>query len=108
MLAAVCHDWGDNWAGKWGGPVPTEERLSSHPAWVIAAYHWLLLPDIPRIECDDYLGGVSPGDFWKVFVRQKKETCVQNFLQYIPCNRRITFHVMRIYFTATPWHDQWD
>lgn len=69
MLAAVCHDWGENWAGKWGGAVPTEERLSSHPAWVIAAYHWLLLPDIPRIECDDYLGGVSAGDFWKVFVR---------------------------------------
>ena len=33
------------------------------------AYHWLIWPEGGRVECDDFHGGVSAGDFWKIYVR---------------------------------------
>ena len=69
-LSRTCKDWGyekgSPKVGKWGGQ--TEDRLYNHAAFVWCSYHWLLRPS-GRWECDDYLVGVSPGDFWKVFVR---------------------------------------
>ena len=69
-LSRTCKDWGyekgSPKVGKWGGQ--TEDRLYNHAAFVWYSYHWLLRPS-GRWECDDYLVGVSPGDFWKVFVR---------------------------------------
>ncbi|XP_020626644.1 uncharacterized protein LOC110063984 [Orbicella faveolata] len=71
-LAGVCDDWGYNGAshyvGKWGH-AEDQDRLYYASAFVASLYHWLLDPDGSRWECDDYLVGVSPGDFWKVFVR---------------------------------------
>ena len=69
-LSRTCKDWGyekgSPKVGKWGGQ--TEDRLYNHAAFVWYSHHWLLRPS-GRWECDDYLVGVSPGDFWKVFVR---------------------------------------
>ena len=51
-----------------------EERLYNHAAWQYGSYHWTIL-DRPykdqnyRFECDDFLGGVCHGDYWKVFIR---------------------------------------
>ena len=71
-LADVCHRCGYNGAsyyvGKWGHALD-QDRLYYASAFVVNSYHWLLTPDGSRWECDDYLVGVSSGDFWKVFVR---------------------------------------
>ena len=70
-LARTCKDWGyqrgSYKVGKWGHERD-QDRLYNHAAFVRVAYHWLLTPS-SRWECDDYNVGVSPGDFWKVFVR---------------------------------------
>ena len=70
-LARVCKDWGyqrgSHKVGKWGHERD-QNRLYDHPAFAKSAYHWLLQPS-GRCECDDYNVGVSPGDFWQVFVR---------------------------------------
>ena len=70
-LARVCKDWGyqrgSYKVGKWGHERD-QNRLYDHPAFVMAAYHWLLEPS-GRWECDDVSVGVSRGDFWKIFVR---------------------------------------
>ena len=69
-LAGVCKKWG--WGASWGLGLD-QERLYSHPAWVYGLYLWAL--DQPnggqakRWECDDYLVGVTTGDFWKIYVR---------------------------------------
>ena len=71
-LAGVCNNWGFQDyvynVGKWGH-AKNQDRLYHHPAFAVALYHWLLDPGFSRWECDDYLVGVSSGDFWKVFVR---------------------------------------
>ena len=65
-LAAECENWSSR---KWGHPGHVnQERLYNHAAWVSSAHHWLLSPG-SRLECDDFLVGVSSNDFWKVFVR---------------------------------------
>ena len=78
LMASRCHDWGaDGWAvnnvfkvGKWGPSYHDQLRLLDHPAFVVALFHWLLLQDGSRLECDDYNNSdISSGDFWKVFVR---------------------------------------
>ena len=70
-LARSCKKWGyekgSYYVGKWGHERG-QNRLYDHPAFVAGRYHWLLQPR-GRFECDDYSAGVSPGDFWKVFVR---------------------------------------
>ena len=69
-LAGVCQKWG--WGASWGVGFD-QERLYSHPAWVYGLY--LCALDHPnggqakRWECDDYLVGVTTGDFWKIYVR---------------------------------------
>ena len=69
-LARVCKDWGNERGsfrvGKWGAGND-QSRLYNHPAFVSYSYHWLLL-SYSRWECDDYKVGVSPGDFWKIFI----------------------------------------
>ncbi len=61
-LAGICHKWGtDDWKA--------EQRLNDHLAFVAGKYHWVLLEDGSRSNCDDRNGEVSSGDFWKVFVR---------------------------------------
>ena len=70
-LAATCRQWGYNGrysVGKWGH-ARDQDRLYFYPAFVTGLHQWLLTPDGSRLECDDYLVGVSSGDFWKVFVR---------------------------------------
>ena len=69
-LSRTCKDWGyekgSPKVGKWGGQ--TEDRLYNHAAFVWCSYHWLLRPS-GRWECDDFNVGVSPSDYWKIFVR---------------------------------------
>jgi len=71
-LSTVCAQWG--WekgvyhVGKWGHGVKGD-RLNNHPAFVKSSYHYYLMPGGSRWECDDYIAGVSTGDFWKAFVR---------------------------------------
>ena len=77
LMARRCHEWGvDGWApnnvfkiGKWGHSYHNQLRLTDHPAFVVGLSHWLLLQDGSRLECDDYISGISSGDFWKIFVR---------------------------------------
>ena len=78
-LSRVCEHWGKEsgnfLVGKWGHDLTNdlgrpENRLFDHPAFVFPNNHWLLyLMGTARWECDDYMSGVSSGDFWKVFVR---------------------------------------
>ena len=71
--AKVCEDWGvENGVknvGKWSGSGLNEARLYHYIVVVNCAYHWLILPEIGRVECDDLRVGVSAGDFWKIYVR---------------------------------------
>ena len=71
-LARVCSEWGyngvSNYVGKWSSVI-IQDSLFNHAAFVRGLYHWLLFPGGSRLQCDDYLVGVSSGDFWKVFVR---------------------------------------
>ena len=77
-LARLCQHWGlENGyykVGKWGHERD-QDRLSFHTAFVwdyprqgVGNYFWNLDPG-GRWECDDFNVGVSPGDFWKIFVR---------------------------------------
>ena len=63
-LAGGCKRWRNS--GRWGGGV-NEDRLYNHAAYVPSLYHWISGPS--RWECDDYLVGVTAGDFWKIYVR---------------------------------------
>jgi len=76
-LARACSKWGyekgSYGVGKWGHGVLShwggdQDRLYDHVAFVGGNYHWLIWEG-NRWECDDGWVGVSPGDFWKVFVR---------------------------------------
>ena len=71
FLARACSRWGWDGAyyvGKWGH-LRDQTRLYDHPAFVKSTYHWFILPGGIRWECDDSSVVVTPGDFWKVFVR---------------------------------------
>ena len=53
-----------------GGAARDQSRLFRLPTHVPHLYNWMLRSEhVSRWECDDYLVGVSSGDFWKVFVR---------------------------------------
>ena len=71
-LAGACQNCA---LAKWGHAPFDEERLYDHPAFVRHLYHWALNHPVysggqaKRWECDDYLVGVTTGDFWKLYVR---------------------------------------
>ena len=75
-LAGVCQKWGPKNgsynSAKWGDGFD-QARSYDHPAWVYGSYHWTLdhrsNGQAKRWECDDYLVGVTTGDFWKIYVR---------------------------------------
>ena len=72
-LAEVCEKWGSanstlHGINKWS-ITTDEDRLYNHVVLVWYKYHWLLAPEDKRLECDDHAGGVSSGDFWKIYVR---------------------------------------
>jgi len=71
--AKVCEDWGAEKGGKNGGKWSWSRvngnRLYSHPVFVLATYYWFIWPEGGRLECDDFQGRVSAGDFWKIYVR---------------------------------------
>ncbi|KAL9957126.1 hypothetical protein ACROYT_G038728 [Oculina patagonica] len=73
-LAGVCDEWGrENHlykVGKWGhdGKDFDQTRLYIYPAFRLNLFHWRVSSDGARL-CDDAGGGLSSGDFWKVFVR---------------------------------------
>ena len=74
--AKVCEDWGVDEGvtnvGKWSdsGTARNENRLYQYIVFVWNKYHWLIALEDGREECDDDVhGGVSSGDFWKIYVR---------------------------------------
>ena len=78
-LAGVCQEWGRERGSfkvaKWGAGFD-QDRLYNHPAFVNILYNWALHfpftsdgPSRRRWECDDFLVGVTTGDFWKIYVR---------------------------------------
>ena len=72
-LTEVCQKWGStnsnlHGINKWSG-ARDEDRLYKHVVLVWYKYHWHLAPEDKRLECDDHAGGVSSGDFWKIYVR---------------------------------------
>lgn len=75
LLAKLCHLWGlENGkyeVGKWGHGQG-EDRLYIYPAFRRGLYHWYNNPDNRIHHCDtDYhnIPSLTPGDFWKVYVR---------------------------------------
>ena len=66
-LAQACQKWGYYKVGKWGIGAD-KDRLYNHPVFEEHAHHWIAGWH-GRWECDDQHFRVSPGDFWKVFVR---------------------------------------
>ena len=75
-LAGDCSKWGYNgtryYVGKWGHDR-NQDRLYYFAAFEVGLFHWMLDPNkLSPWMCDDNrdsLVVVSPGDFWKVFVR---------------------------------------
>ena len=68
-LANGCNQWeAKKWSSNRFGDNG-DGRLYHHVAIVWGKYHWLLGTYQARWECDDLKVGLSPGDFWKVFVR---------------------------------------
>ena len=77
-LAGVCQEWGlesgSFKVAKWGAGFD-QDRLYNHPAFVNILYNWALHYPFTghgpsrRWECDDFLVGVTTGDFWKIYVR---------------------------------------
>ena len=72
VLAGDCSNWGndgDYKVGKWGHAGFRE--LYEYPAFIVNDYHWAPNPvyNDDRMECDDRGTSVSPGDFWKIYVR---------------------------------------
>ncbi|CAH3193497.1 unnamed protein product [Porites evermanni] len=67
--AGVCQrlglESGSNEVTKWGHGFD-QERLYDHPAWTLDHRSY---GQAKRWECDDYLVGVTTGDFWKIYVR---------------------------------------
>ncbi|KAL9963767.1 hypothetical protein ACROYT_G027306 [Oculina patagonica] len=66
LLAGICHKW--YYVGKWGSGRD-QNRLYDDAVFVGSLYHWIVLEDGSRLECDGYHAGASSSDFWKVFVR---------------------------------------
>ncbi|PFX19659.1 uncharacterized protein LOC111337884 isoform X3 [Stylophora pistillata] len=70
--AGICNLWAEQ---RWGIAEPVNKRLNDHVNFVSGTHHWVLRDGSHRWECDDtnYPGveyfDLSPGDFWKVFVR---------------------------------------
>ena len=72
VLARNCSGWGKDGGfhiGKWGHEGMRE--LYEFPAFIAFNYHWAPNPAFHdnRMECDDRGTTVSPGDFWKIYVR---------------------------------------
>ena len=70
-LATVCGQWGlgaNTWSSDHFGDNGNG-RLYHHVAFLASKYHWILGTYEGRWECDDTMVGLSPGDFWQVFVR---------------------------------------
>ena len=71
-LAKVCQKWGHengvNFIVKWASGK-TEDRLYLEAVIVWYKYHWRITPGDSGVDCDDLAGGVSSGDFWKVYAR---------------------------------------
>ena len=71
VTADHCASWGTEGGvyqvGKWGHEGIRE--LFTYPAFVAPGYHWATY--LNTWECDDTgdSNSVSPGDFWKIYVR---------------------------------------
>ena len=72
ILSGECNFWGKEnnvaYVGKWGHGED-QDRLFSFPIFRHASRYWVLWPDGSRVRCDDLSNAISPGDFWKIFVR---------------------------------------
>ena len=73
-LAGNCERWGKDYGayevGKWGHEGMRE--LYEYSAFIGFLYHWAPNPVWNRWDCDDWDdngASVSPGDFWKIYVR---------------------------------------
>ena len=70
VIAGDCAGWGIDvgyWVGKWGHQGMRE--LHKYPAFIAYDNNWVVNPDWGRWQCDDVVDSVSPGDFWKIYVR---------------------------------------
>ena len=74
QLAMKCDRWGNDgghYVGKWGHYAKKgESRMYNHAAFVASKYHWVIVNGIWL--CDDVGSNflaISPGDFWKIYVR---------------------------------------
>ena len=71
ILAGDCARWGKDHGvykvDKWSHEGMRE--FYKFPAFIYPSYNWASNPVWPRWECDDYGNFVSPGDFWKIYVR---------------------------------------
>ena len=72
MISSQCSVWGASESGKWSNPGYEDKayKVYDHPFYVSSKYHFIVNYN-SRLECDDnmYSGNVSPGDFWKIYVR---------------------------------------
>jgi hypothetical protein len=71
-LAVECARWGNDggvhYVGKWGHfNKNVEWRMYDHTLFVANEYHWVVRPSLYR--CDGNTASISPGDFWKIYVR---------------------------------------
>ncbi|XP_031566623.1 uncharacterized protein LOC116301672 [Actinia tenebrosa] len=64
MIARECANWK---LGKWGHSRKNEDRLFDHTFYVPSRYHWVLR--VATFDCDGNSVHLTPGDFWKIYVR---------------------------------------
>ena len=73
QLSVTCDQWGNNSShplGKWGHYDKQEQaRMYNYAAFVPHKHYWNIIRK--KQLCDDYRenGKLSPGDFWRVYVR---------------------------------------
>ena len=74
QLSVTCDRWGNDGSahhvGKWGHQKKDKEYIMyNHAAFVAFKNHWVILDSNQLCDDKDTADTLSPGDFWKVYVR---------------------------------------
>ena len=74
QLSVTCDQWGNDGSahhvGKWGHREQNQEHIMyNHAAFVAYKNHWVILHSHQLCDDKKTASKLSPGDFWKVYVR---------------------------------------
>ena len=73
QLSVTCDRWGNDGShhvGKWGHHKKNHEYIMyNHAAFVAFKNHWVIMDNNQLCDDQKTTSTLSPGDFWKVYVR---------------------------------------